>query len=465
MSDKIVGHKTSVIQDQLAVDQSVDAGDPIYDSETEDAKVFFTVTRVAADDYRQGLARTASYSTGGPPRTSSLSLDKFLDVTEKLLQEFYSNKESSEIGDRLKTLGCPTFYDRFVVQAIRTALDKTDADQKQLSALLTVLCDRKILTPQLVGRGLEKLVQSVDDLKLDVPSAADRVFSYIECAVEDGIAKKDMLHRLPECFVTSLSPNAITNSSIDVPCLLKELREYKADVRKSLPEFFNSGSVEETLELLVQLKKPYFRHEFVKILVKGSLEKSDAQRELVSNVLDVLYAKVLRPDDTQLGFSRLIADIEDVRLDTPGADEILTKFLARSVVDEILPPSFVSDNCRLHTGGTSGMAILKKCGKWLSKESGKATTVRFRKIWTGTDPDTIQAREFKHDIKDCIGEYFDSRDKHEACRLIKEMELTPGQVKCQNVAALFRTHIRRLRCTNYAPLRCLFRLLRLFAKC
>eukprot|EP00920_Eleutheroschizon_duboscqi_P033721 GHVT01081036.1.p1 GENE.GHVT01081036.1~~GHVT01081036.1.p1 ORF type:complete len:165 (+),score=11.45 GHVT01081036.1:153-647(+) len=133
---------------------------------SQDAKVFFTVTRVAADDYRQGLARTASYSTGGPPRTSSLSLDKFLDVTEKLLQEFYSNKESSEIGDRLKTLGCPTFYDRFVVQAIRTALDKTDADQKQLSALLTVLCDRKILTPQLVGRGLEKLVQSVDDLKL-----------------------------------------------------------------------------------------------------------------------------------------------------------------------------------------------------------------------------------------------------------------------------------------------------------
>lgn len=53
------------------------------------------------------------------------------------------------------------------------------------------------------------------------------------------------------------------------------------------------------------------------------------QREMVSNALDCLYGKVLKPDDIQLAFARLVGTVDDVALDNPEAYDLLSKFLVR----------------------------------------------------------------------------------------------------------------------------------------
>lgn len=43
----------------------------------------------------------------------------------------------------------------------------------------------------------------------------------------------------------------------------------------------------------------------------------------------------------QKGFISLVAAIDDLSLDVPTASEMLSTFIARAVIDEILPPSIV----------------------------------------------------------------------------------------------------------------------------
>lgn len=52
-------------------------------------------------------------------------------------------------------------------------------------------------------------------------------------------------------------------------------------------------------------------------------------RELASNILDRLYGKTLKPDDLQVGFSRLVGAVDDLALDVPQAHDFLTKSLVR----------------------------------------------------------------------------------------------------------------------------------------
>lgn len=55
-------------------------------------------------------------------------------------------------------------------------------------------------------------------------------------------------------------------------------------------------------------------------------------RELASNILDRLYGKTLKPDDLQVGFSRLVGAVDDLALDVPQAHD----YLAKSLVSDAL---------------------------------------------------------------------------------------------------------------------------------
>lgn len=43
----------------------------------------------------------------------------------------------------------------------------------------------------------------------------------------------------------------------------------------------------------------------------------------------------------QVGFSNLVAILEDLQLDVPEAVDLLARFILRAVTDEVLPPAFV----------------------------------------------------------------------------------------------------------------------------
>ena len=62
---------------------------------------------------------------------------------------------------------------------------------------------------------------------------------------------------------------------------------------------------------------------------------------MAANLLSSLYHEIIQADQMQRGFKSLLNSVDDLKLDVPSAEDDLGLFLARAVVDDILPPSFL----------------------------------------------------------------------------------------------------------------------------
>ena len=62
---------------------------------------------------------------------------------------------------------------------------------------------------------------------------------------------------------------------------------------------------------------------------------------MASNLLSSLYHEVIQASEMQQGFRNLLHSVEDLKLDVPSAEEDVALFLARAVVDDVLPPAFL----------------------------------------------------------------------------------------------------------------------------
>jgi hypothetical protein len=73
-----------------------------------------------------------------------------------------------------------------------------------------------------------------------------------------------------------------------------------------------------------------------------AMDKNDREKEQASSLLSALYADVIAPDQMAKGFTKLLESVEDLSIDIPDAVELLSLFLARAVVDDILPPAYLA---------------------------------------------------------------------------------------------------------------------------
>lgn len=86
----------------------------------------------------------------------------------------------------------------------------------------------------------------------------------------------------------------------------------------------------------------HLAHYFVKRLVSLALDRKDREREAASALLSGLYAEVLSGATMDKGFMSLVEALDDTVLDVPDAPRLLATFMARAVVDDVLPPAIVS---------------------------------------------------------------------------------------------------------------------------
>lgn len=165
-----------------------------------------------------------------------------------------------------------------------------------------------------------------------------------------------------------------------------------------LTEYFSSYSLAEAAQAFSELldSAPFFSFEFVYRAIRRALEKSDQDREMVCRLLarlaslgmgqggSVSYGSPGSPPRTDAqqqssgqgsssrapspspsptrstagvppprhsltmkavgqGMERCLECIEDIAVDVPKAREMLARFLARAVADELLPPAYLDD--------------------------------------------------------------------------------------------------------------------------
>lgn len=193
------------------------------------------------------------------------------------------------------------------------------------------------------------------------------------------------------------------------------LEVFKVGVKGILDEYFVSGVVEEAQRALVELNLPDLHHEFVKMTISKAMDLHDRDRELASNLLPRLYPNVISHSKIVEGFTTLLERIEDLKLDIPNAPEYLSMFLARAVVDDLLPPAFLSPD-------SADVELAKETlVKAKTLIQGKGAGKRIAHIWGPGGDQSV--KRFKERAKTILEEYLVNNDITETDNAIRELNI------------------------------------------
>jgi len=116
------------------------------------------------------------------------------------------------------------------------------------------------------------------------------------------------------------------------------------------------------------------------------------------------------------GFTTLLERIEDLKLDIPNAPEYLSMFLARAVVDDLLPPAFLSpDSADVELA----KEILVKAKTLIQ---GKGAFKRITHIWGPGGDQSV--KRFKERAQTILEEYLVNNDITETDQAIRELNVS-----------------------------------------
>ncbi|XP_002986347.2 programmed cell death protein 4 isoform X1 [Selaginella moellendorffii] len=199
----------------------------------------------------------------------------------------------------------------------------------------------------------------------------------------------------------------------------ESVEEFKGRVLLAIEEYFMSSNIDEAAQELRDLGCPDFQHYFVKKLVSIAMDKRDREKEKAAVLLSALYADVVPADQMAKGFRKLLLSVDNLVLDNPNAVKILAVFVARAVVDDILPPAFLTDAQKLLAEGSKGMEVVNKAMATHLGPSAHADMVE--KKWGGSTRSTVELLVKK--IDETLEEYRESGDVTKACQCIRELDM------------------------------------------
>lgn len=170
-----------------------------------------------------------------------------------------------------------------------------------------------------------------------------------------------------------------------------------------------------THRCLNEIDAPVFHYEVVKRCITMAMDKAVRGREGASQLISSLYGGgVLTTGEIEKGFVRIFEVVDDLQIDIPDAPRLVSQFLARAVVDEVMPPSFLSDDFVAKIGGD----IVDQAKVMLSRNHG---VVRVQRVWGPGDGRPVT--DLKSDIRLLLAEFLMTSDLAEATRCIKDLNV------------------------------------------
>ncbi|XP_061736466.1 programmed cell death protein 4b isoform X2 [Nerophis ophidion] len=195
-------------------------------------------------------------------------------------------------------------------------------------------------------------------------------------------------------------------------------RDFEKTVTPIVQEYFEHGDTNEVAELLSELNLGPMRSEVPSLAVSLALEAKSSHRELTSRLLADLCGSVLFRSDMEKSFDKLLRELPELVLDTPGAPRLMGLFIARAVNDQILSKSYIEGykgrvGCEYTRAALDRATVLLK----MTKEG-----LRVDNQWSaggGRRPVTQLVKEMNLLLK----EYILSGDSKEAERCLRDLEV------------------------------------------
>ncbi|KAJ6352525.1 hypothetical protein OIU76_001707 [Salix suchowensis] len=328
---------------------------------------------------------------------------------DNLLREYVVSGDKKEACRCIKDLKVPFFHHEIVKRTLIMAMERKQAEGRLLD-LLKEASEEGLINSSQTSKGFGRMIDSVDDLSLDIPNAGRILQSLISKAASEGW--------LCASSLKSLVPTPRKGSLQD-----DSAKIFKLKAQSIIQEYFLSGDISEVGSCLGSENNAFsaeLNAIFIKRLITLAMDRKNREKEMAS----VLLSSLCFPsDDAVIGFIMLIESADDTALDNPVVVEDLAMFLARAVVDEVLAPQHLEEIGAQFSGAESiGRKVLQ-----MAKSSLKArlSGERILRCWggggTGSPGWAIE------DVKDKVGrlleEFESGGDIREACRCIKDLSM------------------------------------------
>eukprot|EP00013_Stygamoeba_regulata_P028821 CAMPEP_0177646450 /NCGR_PEP_ID=MMETSP0447-20121125/9780_1 /TAXON_ID=0 /ORGANISM="Stygamoeba regulata, Strain BSH-02190019" /LENGTH=365 /DNA_ID=CAMNT_0019148983 /DNA_START=120 /DNA_END=1217 /DNA_ORIENTATION=+ len=127
------------------------------------------------------------------------------------------------------------------------------------------------------------------------------------------------------------------------PVILELVHEAKDEYREVVRDFFLSGDLDEAAAAVEGLSRPAAEAhpKFIRRLLTMAMEYNPYERELAAQLISRLYNDVISPGRIAEGFQCTLDMLADIQIDVPLGGDMLARFLARAVADDVLPPKFL----------------------------------------------------------------------------------------------------------------------------
>ena len=243
---------------------------------------------------------------------------------------------------------CRDYHPEVVKRAISLGLDAGPRERELISRLLACLHPNP-LTDEEMEMGFEVLLDSIDDLVIDIPDAKAMVGSFLARAVVDEVLAPAFLSNrnnthpgdcVVEKAVSLLSREHCTARLEKVwgPGDGRPVSELKEIMDQLLKEYLLSRELDEAASCVRELKASHFHHELVKRGVKIAMEADGRDHASESSSLDAMAAlfkflvnnSIVSEYQVTKGVTRLRKILSDLKLDVPAAPEMLDEFEGRA---------------------------------------------------------------------------------------------------------------------------------------
>lgn len=262
----------------------------------------------------------------------------------------------------------------FVKRLFVATLSTTDEHTEQLYFSLVSLAVRGALSPAEVAAGVNALLVRVGDYGLDYPGAPRLLAALLAHLVQEDVLSDAVAAPAggdaPVAGAVRQAARALLGST-STPSPLSILRGIYRDL---VTAFFDSGDIGVLQAGLASLHARHTLHEVVRKTVQhclaavaaaadgGSVANGSVDPLLFETASDLLQRLVasgsLPAQAATEGFLRLLRSSADFTYDVPQAAAIVPRFVARALVDGVLPRGFLPAAHAVLTRGRASAAAV-----------------------------------------------------------------------------------------------------------
>ncbi|KAL7542139.1 hypothetical protein ACHAXR_011559, partial [Thalassiosira sp. AJA248-18] len=325
----------------------LDPNDPLYVAEEDaDPSSYILSSSEGADELRHSGASPSAYDASNDKAVYGpmLTLSEFKIRVSDAVREYFDSSDADEVVRCIDEMKCRDYHAEVVKRAISLGLDEGPRERELVSRLLACLHPNP-LTDEEMEMGFEVLLDSIDDLVIDIPDAKAMVGSFVARAVVDEVLAPAFLSNrnnthpgdcVVEKAVSLLSREHCTARLEKVwgPGDGRPVAELKQTMDQLLKEYLLSRELDEAASCVRELKASHFHHELVKRGVKIAMEEDGRDHASESSSLDAMAAlfkflvnnSIVSDYQVAKGVSRLEKILDDLKLDVPAAPKMLDEF-------------------------------------------------------------------------------------------------------------------------------------------